>query len=200
MNPCVTCTLMQLLSRTAWFAQLCKREAQVLWGTAWWRVQSPWPWLHWAVRLSWPQWYHWSVTAATPQAFLTHQLDSHPQLISSQRVPPTHRLLILLCQCPSSTQEGKERQQEMPAHSRHVGPCHNRLCHVYCRYPRAILGCWNSSTNTSNSQSFTHLKHGPWPGVVAMSCRPTMSWPLWMSHKHPVGGPLCSWFGRVLYH
>lgn len=98
-----------------------------------------------------------TVTAATPQAVLTLQLGSHPRLISSQRLLPTHRLLILLCWPPPPTQEGREKQQEILAHSRHMGSCHNALCHLYCRYPRDILGA-GAPAPTPATASLSHTK------------------------------------------
>lgn len=142
-----------------------------------------------AVRLLSPHWYHQSVTAAIHLGF-------QPQVISSQTLlPPTGSWYC----CVSLLHPLKAGDLCMLQAFGATPQCSlSALCQISQRYLRR----WSPSTDTSN-KSFTHQRHRPFPGAVAMSCRPTMSWPLWMSHKQSMlliwerTSPLiweCSWF------
>lgn len=121
-------------------------------------------------------------------------VSSHPCLISSQSLVPTHR------SCCVSLPTCSKRERKAAGNlctSQAQGSCHNSLWHLYCRYPWAILGAGAPAPEPASLSQIRSTVHW-WellPSVVNLLRLDHSG-----QHKHRVGTTLYFWFRRVPGH
>lgn len=134
-----------------------------------------------------------SVTEATTQMVLTFQLV--PILVSSPvrgSCLPTDSRSCCVSLPTCSKRERKAAGD--PCIPKTEGSCHNSLSHLYCRYPRAILGAGVPAPAPASLSHTRDTAHW-WellPSVVNLPCLDHYG-----QHKYPVGTTMYFWFRRV---